>query len=399
MEFSDRKQRVEFDYFALTLMILLLAISMMGVILGIVTSFRFFWDYHVYERAVADFIAGQNPYRLDHDLLPFVYPPIFLRLFAIGNFHFDYALLIVALTAIAIREWVTDAGKLPLAIVGFLAGGGIIAVESGNFTVLAHFALIALSGVILQSSRQSSWSRRAEILFLAVTILASLFKFYFFAYALVLLVGRRRPGTFVILLTIVALAYIAQALVDHQLWTGFITALGEQVITRNDAGFTLMYLAGTSGSWTRAALTLAHEAIVIGAFVFAVRPCGLKNPWENNDLKKIFFYFLIAAIIFTNPRIKEYDLSVLFYCILTTIYHLRRGGYAYINKIFCIMLPPIAVLAMMRPLLQQLILGILPEDSLSIVLMVATYALFLHLAWTLYGVARTRCGPPAPATR
>ncbi len=129
----------------------------------------FLWDISVYERAVADYARGADPYRTDV-MFPFVYHPLVLRLFAILSSVFPLKVVLPALTLAALAwlcrellDAVAPPGTAPLqsasetqvhiispsqlalaiAVAGGFGGIGAASLLSGNMSPLMHFALMA----------------------------------------------------------------------------------------------------------------------------------------------------------------------------------------------------------------------------------------------------------------
>ena len=196
-----------------------------------------FWDYQIYDAAMSCFHDGCNPYTANLGRYRFVYPPVFLRVFAPFNFTLAYSLLILAMVGVGLWRLSSLFGKADIAIVGLLTNAtGVLSLLTGNLTLFAHLFII---GLALDAFERAG--RLAPVLiFAGAVLLISVIKPYFLAYAIVLLVLRpRRIVLFAVVVFGAALAAASQAFTDPELWRSFKASLIAQTFSRGDLGFTL----------------------------------------------------------------------------------------------------------------------------------------------------------------
>lgn len=288
----------------------------------------FFWDISVYERAVADYSSGIDPYRRNVRF-PFVYHPLVLRGFARLESLISLELLLPALTCAAMawlyaeflrasRKQSTERrthGGLYTDIepsrigLGFLAaagfgGIGVPALMSGNLSPLMHFALMA--ALLRGGNATGGFSRHLPY---GLIFLFALVKPYLLIYlAVPVLLYDRRAHALTCSALIVA-SYALTWMCLKALWpaeySSFIANLSWHVLGRGDIGYSFFYVFV---SLTRK-LPLALELhcvvslllITLVLLLFAQR-YGRRAPFVPRLM------LLYLALTLANPRMKDYDL-------------------------------------------------------------------------------------------
>ena len=278
-----------------------------------------FWDYKVYACALEQFNRGANPYS-PHGF-PFVYPPIFLNLFARIPFHWLYPAFVCA-ALIYLAYSIRHADFVVAGALGLLTGSaGVGGILTGNFAIFAHLLIISL---FYAASHDASPQRRgATATYCALAFFIALFaaiKIYFLTYAVAFLFIPKGVRYFFAVPLFVALATIAQLALEPRLWTSFATLLRWQMLTQNDSGLVLF---GILEQHVRALSALEDglidELVVVALFVYAVHPLrGLRLMASENVPGRLFY--ILAFCIVLNPRIKEYDIAPFFACCYVSLF-------------------------------------------------------------------------------
>jgi hypothetical protein len=290
----------------------------------------FLWDISVYERAVADYGRGVDPYRTDI-MFPFVYHPLVLRLFAILGSVLPLKVVLPALTLAALawlsrelldamawsgtaplqparetREHIIGPRQLALAIAAASGFGGIgaPALLSGNMSPLMHFALMA---ALLRAGRSSSviWRHLPYVLIL----LFALIKPYFliFLAAPVLLYERRIVAVGWALA--VAALFAAIWLSFQVYWTAeyahFISILRWNILGRGDLGYTFFYVFGAI---TQKPLLAFELHTIVSLLLIALVPLLFAKKYGRAIPFAPQLLVLYLALTLANPRMKDYDL-------------------------------------------------------------------------------------------
>lgn len=301
----------------------------------------FFWDISVYQRAVADYESGVDPYRTDV-LFPFVYHPLVLRLLAVLGTVVPLRLLLPVLTAAAIvwlvRELMLPAGvsgdmvvtplRFSAAFIMAAAFGGVgtAACMSGNLAVLMHFAMVA---ALLRGSRASGWFLR--LLPYGLILLFALVKPYFMLYlAIPMVLYERRVMALASSLAAVVL-FGAIWLSFQAYWpkeyAQFLANLRWHILGRGDMGYTffLVFAALTH----KVPLALALHVLVSLVMVVIV-PQLFKQRYGQDVpfVPQLLVLYLVLTL--ANPRMKDYDLFPALVGFLAAFGLLFRPGRAII---------------------------------------------------------------------
>jgi len=278
-----------------------------------------FWDYKVYAYALDQFSRGANPYT-PHGF-PFVYPPIFLNLFARIPFHWLY-LAFVCASLIYLAYSIRHADFVVAGALGFLTGGaGVGGILTGNFAIFAHLLIIALFYAASQDASPQSRGATARSCALAFFIaLFAAIKIYFITYAVVFFFIPKGMRYFFAVPLCVALATIAQLALEPRLWTSFETLLRWQMLTQNDSGLVLF---GILEQHVRALSALEdgliYELVVVALFVYAVNPFRGRRLMASENVPGRLF-FILAFCLALNPRMKEYDIAPFFACCYVSLF-------------------------------------------------------------------------------
>ena len=349
-----------------------------------------FWDYQIYDAAMSCFHDGCNPYTANLGRYRFVYPPVFLRVFAPFNFTVAYSLLILSMLVIGLWRLSDVAGRADVAIAGFLTSAtGVLSLLTGNLTLFAHLLVIGLSLHAFQ--RAERWGPALGLA--AAVFVISVIKPYFLAYALILLVLRpRRIALFAAVIAGVALATAAQAFADPELWRSFKASLIAQTFSRGDLGFTLF-----SPVYEKTGALIvgvgAHLA-VIGALALATVALllrGERRPWRAMNASELFYCLALAIVL--NPRLKEYDLSALMACVYLSVYLAPKRD-VLTDLALLVGLPLLTVATTLDVLLARH-LGIDTPLSLAVSYFLAIYGGFAVASWNLWRSHRSSGTEPA----
>lgn len=299
-----------------------------------------FWDYEVYKAAIHCFGSGCDPYAFEANGLLFVYPPVFLRLFSVFSFPETYSIVLAVMAAVTLFAMRDLRAHASFALLGFLTGGGgLLAALTGNFTTLAHLLIIALA----YASYRSEKSVLAPAALAVAILVFSALKFYFLAYAVILLLLPRRRASLVFALPVgVALAVAAQMALDHDLWTAFSAALYKQTLANGDLGFTLFGVAQRRFGNLAGALAL-HELVVLAMLALAILGRCRNESTAPKIRSESELFYVLAALILINPRLKDYDFAAFMVCVYLAV-SLAERRHALIDGFFAYVLPLTAII-------------------------------------------------------
>ncbi|RAR66902.1 hypothetical protein C7401_102328 [Paraburkholderia unamae] len=274
-----------------------------------------FWDYKVYAYALDQFRRGANPYN-PHGF-PFVYPPAFLNLFSHVPFHGFYLAFVCASLA-CLAYSLRHADFVVAGALGFFTGGaGVGGILTGNFAIFAHLLIIAL--FYAASTGKSSATAKHWLLAFFIALFAAI-KIYFLTYALVFFFIPKGMRYLLAVPVCVALATIAQLVLEPRLWTDFETLLRWQMLTQNDSGLVLF---GMLEQHVRALSAiedvLIYELVVVALFIGAVNPFRAPRLIAAEKVPGRLFYLLAFALAL-NPRMKEYDIAPFFACCYVSLF-------------------------------------------------------------------------------
>ena len=290
----------------------------------------YLWDISVYERAVADYSQGVDPYRTDV-MFPFVYHPLVLRLFAILSSVLSLKVVLPALTLAALvwlsrelldavawsstapvqsaretRERIIGPSQLALAIAAASGFGGIgaAALLSGNMSPVMHFALMA---ALLRGGRTHNalWRYLPYLLIL----LFALIKPYFliFLAAPVLLYERRivAVGWALAVVALFSAIWFSSQMYWPAEYAQFIANLRGHILGRGDLGYTFFYVFGAITHKPILALEL-HT--IVSLLLIALVPLLFAKKYGRAIPFAPQLLVLYLALTLANPRMKDYDL-------------------------------------------------------------------------------------------
>jgi hypothetical protein len=265
-----------------------------------------FCDFEVYALALERVRDGVSPYVLT-DALIFVYPPIFLDLFApfpdptfravmLGG----YAIATVAFFLAAPRM------ALPATLVTAPGGALAFAVLSGNVALFGHLAAAAAA---FAGARRRDW----RILMVIACGLA-LMKPYFLAYLTIpALAAAPEARARALLESCVAFAIYAaimatSAALQPEIAKEFLAALNAQVVDGGNVGTGFAFLFQRILEDPVAAITL-HTAASAAMFFAAIRASDYVRAHASPMLSKreTRVALLCIAAILCNPRLNHYD--------------------------------------------------------------------------------------------
>ena len=296
-----------------------------------------FWDLSVYERAVADFKNGIDPYKKTTGLL-FIYNPLALRLFSLLDqisplrntlltlygLSFSWILCeltmlrevnstynVLEMSSVRISRLITAISAVAIPATAFGSGIGVTSIASGNLTLYMHLALIA---AFLGWGRESD-SPRMLVPILLIPVF-SIIKPYFLLYLAIppLISGRSKPAcNHAIFAGLIALVFwTCSYYFFPDEFAKFMAALKLQTFGGNDVGYSFFGIFRGLGVNDLMALSLhfAVSAFLATAAVLYIR--SEKSFGHQSKLLLLYFIFSIA-----NPRMKEYDLFPALICLFT----------------------------------------------------------------------------------
>lgn len=289
---------------------------------------QLFWDFDVYERAVADATLGYNPYRQDV-LLPFYYHPVVMYALLLLDRFIGLKLAFGGLCAASVLLFLLGCNRLRvqairtqhlraheeilMLLAAFSFGSaGVLSVISGNVTLYLHLALIG-SALIYQDGRKNGpW-----LLMLAVFFVSLLVKPYFLVYALPLvLVDRFSLRSMVGVAMSVGLATAVYGLFwvfDRAHSLQFFHALEAHLDRGADLGFSFFGLSTQFFSIDAAfRIHIAISAVLAGAMLFSRNSVARFVPANVSDGSILLLAYGVMTLC--NPRMKEYDLIPALIC-------------------------------------------------------------------------------------
>ena len=276
-----------------------------------------FWDLGIYEKAVAVFNQGGNPYELN-GYLSFVYHPFVLRFMAL--FGSNLGLVLIGAYLLSLLFFLRSLGSnRSWWLYTFLAfaycGIGTISIGSGNVTAFFHLVLLSilLRHISIGNSGAATPSASFTGFILAV-LLFSLVKPYLLAYLLIPLVmtWKSDQQKSIWTLTLLAGFFLAIVLLLSSLYFGaefqsFIAAVQGQTIGKHDLGYGLvMYFY----EYYSSAGPLIYRAFVLhfgilSILILAILYLAKRSQLIQKPQFALLLYFLLTIL---NPRLKVYDL-------------------------------------------------------------------------------------------
>lgn len=283
-----------------------------------------FWDLSAYSRAIEDFSIGRNPYNENVPLV-FIYHPYVLWFFyflnelipikiffgtALGlSSVFFYRQLYLFISATAKKENLFSAKDFLILNLGSISfgGAGLVALLTGNVTVMLHFII---TGTILKFIRSSSRKSFYQLYFFI--ILFSIIKPYLLSYLLILFLfdDFKRSVAYIVSASLfLGTVWFSSTFLEPDLYNQFVKAWSYQTANSGDLGYSLFGLL-TPLLGTSLSLVL-HILIMTFIFLILLKKTTPSCLAKNRDLFPLIY---IVLIILINPRMKEYDffIAVLF---------------------------------------------------------------------------------------
>lgn len=331
--------------------IVIIILSMLVLYQIITRSPPIFWDFNVYTRAVNDYTHNINPYR-NNTAFPFIYHPYVLKLFVsidqtsslkaflVAFYVLSTVFFIKQLIEFCRIESLKYQAERPNSIIWFLAasvsygGAGIIAFLTGNITPYIHFLILGLF-----FSSFNSKKTYYTILFLFCIVLASTIKPYFLAYLMLLpfLLSLIRSIfiSLIIVVSVLAIWY-SGIYTTKELYEKFTYTLLFKTLGQGDLGYAVF---GLARSYLSDKTSLIIHIVTLFAMIISAGFLA-KRSYSALFVPKMI-PITIMIIIFSNPRMKEYDffLSVLFLYIFLYIYSHHTALKAVTLSIFIASLP------------------------------------------------------------
>jgi hypothetical protein len=302
-----------------------------------------FWDLGIYQKAVAVFNEGGNPYELS-GYLSFVYQPLVLRGMALFGTHLSAALILsyIASLLFFLRSLGRNTSWWLYSLLAFAyCGVGTTSIGSGNVTVFCHLILLGfLLRLISNEKRSISNTAHEYFAFILSVLIFSLIKPYMLAYLLIPVVLTWKSeqqkstwilillaGIFSILLQLISLLYFPFE------FQSFLAALQGQTIGKHDLGYGLvMYFYeyySSAGHLIYRAFVLHFT--ILAALILTVLIIGNQKKLTNKPIFALLLYFLLTIL---NPRLKIYDLFPALIALF--IYASTFGNSIFIKGLFII---------------------------------------------------------------
>ena len=276
-----------------------------------------FWDLGIYEKAVAVFNQGGNPYELN-GYLSFVYHPLVLRFMALFGSNLGFVLIGAYLLSLLffLRSLGSNRSWWLYTFLAFAyCGIGTISIGSGNVTAFFHLVLL---GILLRhisvENRTVITPSTSFVGFILAVLLFSLVKPYLLAYLFIPVVmtwkSSQQKSTWT--LTLLAAFFLAIILLLSSLYFGaefqsFLAAVQGQTIGKHDLGYgVVMYFYeyySSAGPLIYRAFVL-HFAI-LSTLILAVLYLAKRSQQIQKPQFALLLYFLLTIL---NPRLKVYDL-------------------------------------------------------------------------------------------
>jgi hypothetical protein len=277
--------------------------------------FGILWDISVYNRAVADYGRGVDPYRTG-EMFPFMYHPLVLRLLALLARLVHLRVLLPALTITALvwlcrelmRAGVASSPTRLLAVTavaGAFGGLGAPALLSGNLAPLMHFSLLA---ALLHGDRvRGSLARLAPYVLILVFALIKPY-FLIFLAAPVLFAADRRlalacAGTVIMLFAIVWMGSAVYVWPDE--YARSLHNLQWHILGRRDVGYTFFFVFSALTPNVSRALEL-HALVAV--LLIALVPLLFAKRFGPEPPRAPRLLLLYLVLTLANPRMKDYDL-------------------------------------------------------------------------------------------
>jgi hypothetical protein len=276
-----------------------------------------FWDAHVYLRALRAYVAGGNPYQ--NDVLPFIYPPIFLKVAwfmrdIIFNQVFLSIYVVLHCAAVLGIPFLFSKGLLHVRWLGWAAAAAIFLCEpdaaaqkalfSGNISAVDYALVLTAS---LLGLHRNEWRPFYLLLWLAAIV-----KPTFIGLLLIpLLLGQGQLFASFVTGGLAVLSIIAQRILWPELFAKFLEALHYQTLNRRGVGVGI-FGSSVIHHWG-AHIPIVHDSIGIGLHVVLVGALILallllRSSVQGSDA--IWICLVITVSFMLNPRLEPYDLDI-----------------------------------------------------------------------------------------
>jgi hypothetical protein len=276
-----------------------------------------FWDLGIYEKAVAVFNQGGNPYDLN-GYLSFVYHPLVLRLMALFGDYLELVLIGAYLLSLLffLRSLGSNRSWWLYTFLAFAyCGIGTISIGSGNVTVFFHLVLLGILLRHITHCNVSAINPRPPFTgFILAVLLFSLVKPYLLAYLLIPMVmtwrSNHQKHTWSLILVsvfVLAIILLLSSLYFGTEFQAFLTAVQGQTIGKHDLGYGLvMYFY----EYYRSAGPLIYRAFVLHFAILSILILAILYLAKRSQLiqKPHFVLLLYFLLTILNPRLKVYDL-------------------------------------------------------------------------------------------
>ncbi len=279
-----------------------------------------FGDARVYARAIAVFQKGGNPYLANAGVLPFVYPPWFLRFASwIGSLlpkqagWFLYLVVaslgILSIPGVIATFYVSSKWLTPLvAMVMFTFQPRFVEelmLLSGNIANL-FYGLILLAGV--PGVRRNRWS----LYYVALTFAAIVKPPFLLFLTLPLLAGAKQGLRSLCCVFCVLSGYLLQRLSAPTAYGDFQRGVYRQIIQNQDTGYGLYNYVAKCGRIF--AIMRTSNGVMGGYFIIIVALfLGLllfRKYKSRPAVERLWVPVLIVAAVLANPRMQRYDSDV-----------------------------------------------------------------------------------------
>ncbi len=258
---------------------------------------KYFHDFNVYINTIKILNNFGSPYT-DPLILPYLYPPIVTNLFEISNeklFTFFYIIIYLGIISLV---YVISNKKFKISFLISLGVGGILikSLMTGNISNIFYFLIII--SIFFYNKNKNFLPYYLTVLIMSVV------KFNFFIlFLLPIIVKKERKNEFLYLIgfvSILSIIYIFQFIYMNLDFINFINILKG-------------YNVHDSGSSIFAYLNYKLELnVFISAFIhssfFAILLL-LIIKYKNKFEPQFFLLTILILLIFTNPRLKLYDVA------------------------------------------------------------------------------------------
>ena len=279
-------------------------------------------DLPVYERAIADWLSGRNPYNADLAPLYFLYPPVFLAMAGVG-WHvlpshwgpFVYGTLhlaaTIAIPLVLARYYFRRTWMGPLfALLIFFASPrftGVLALAGMNIASILY-CLAFIAGI--PGIKRNRW----EWFYLAV-FFAAIIKVTFLALLLLpLLAGKRQWLRSIACGALVVAVNFGQRLIWPDLYAGYQWALHQGILIQQSYGYGVFGVLAsyhhTTNPKVGAGPYIVSLLISLGLFAAMLLLRRRLERLGQSITNPIWLALIVVAVILVNPREMQYDVDI-----------------------------------------------------------------------------------------